>query len=58
MYLYKGVNVIFFIFIMFKILSKLQEFSCGKVKQNLLGEYVFCITLKDSFLGPKFLILP
>ena len=56
MYLYKGVNVIFFI--MFKILSKLQEFLCGKVKQNLLGEYIFCITLKDSFLGPKFLILP
>ena len=45
-------------FIMFKILSKLQELSCGKVKQNLLGEYMFCITLKDSFLGPKFLILP
>ena len=56
MYLYKGVNVIFFI--MFKILSKLQEFLCGKVKQNLLGEYIFCITFKDSFLGPKFLILP
>ena len=30
-------------FIMFKILSKLQELSCGKVKQNLFSEYMFCI---------------
>ena len=43
---------------MFEILSKLQELSRDKVKQNRLGEYMFCITLKDSFLGPKFLILP
>ena len=43
---------------MFEILSKLQELSCGKVKQNRLGEYMFCITLEDSFLGPKLLILP
>ena len=28
----------------------------GKVKQILFGEYMFCITLKGSFLGPKFLI--
>ena len=42
---------------MFKILSKLQNLSCGKVKQNQIGEYMFCITLKGSFLGPKFLIL-
>ena len=44
--------------IMFKILSKLLELVSGKVKQNLFGEYKFCVTLKASFLGPKFLILP
>ena len=41
-----------------KLLSKLQELSCVKVKHNLFVEYMFCITLKDSFVGPKFLILP
>ena len=25
---------------------------------NLFGEYMFCITLKDYFLKPKFLFLP
>ena len=57
MYLYKGVDVNFFI--MFKILlSKFyQELPCGKVKLNLLGEFMFCITLKEIFLGLKFLIL-
>ena len=55
-YMYIGLNINFFI--MFKILSKLQELSCGKVKQNLFGEFMFCVTLKDIFLGPKFLILP
>ena len=43
-------------FVMFKILSKLQELSYIKVKQNLFGEYLFCITVKESFLGSKFLI--
>ena len=42
----------------FKISSKLQELSWGKVFKNLFGECMFCITLKDSLLGPKFLILP
>ena len=55
-YSYKDVNVDFLI--MFKILSKLQELVSGKVKQNLFGEYKFCVTLKASFLSPKFLILP
>ena len=41
MYFYKGVNVNFFI--MFKILSKLQELPCSKIKQNLCGEYMFYI---------------
>ena len=36
----------------FKILSKLQELSWGKVFKNLFGECMFCITLKDSLLGP------
>ena len=44
----KIVNIIFFI--IFRILSKL---SCGKVKQNLFVECMFCITLKDSLLGPR-----
>ena len=35
-YLYKDVNVNFFI--MFKLLSKLQELSCSKVSENLFGE--------------------
>ena len=43
-------------FIMFKMLSKLQELSCGKVKKNLFGEYMFCMILKECFLRPKFLI--
>ena len=55
-YLYKAGNTNFLI--MFKILPKLQKLSWSKVKQNLFGEYMFSITLKDSFLGPKFLVLP
>ena len=50
--MYKSVNINFFITL--KILSKLQELLCEQVKQNLFGEYMFCITLKDSFLEPKF----
>ena len=25
----------------------------GDVKQNLFGKYMFCMTCKDSSLGPK-----
>ena len=45
----KIVNINFFI--IFRILSKL---SCEKVKQNLFLECIFCITLKNSLLGPRF----
>ena len=50
LYLYKGINVNFF-------LSKLLELLCSKVKQNLFGKYVFCLTLADGFVGPKVLTL-
>ena len=30
----------------------------GKVIYNLFGEYIFCLTLKEDFLEPKFLFLP
>ena len=45
-----------FFFIMLKVLSKFQELLCGKGKQNLFGDYMFRVTVKDSCLGPKFLI--
>ena len=38
-----------------KILSKFQESSYEKIKYNLFGKYMFCMTLKDYFLEPKFL---
>ena len=37
--------------IIFRILSKL---SCGKTKQNLFVECMFCITLKENVLGRRF----
>ena len=37
--------------IIFRILSKLL---CGKIKQNLFVECMFCITLKESVLGRRF----
>ena len=55
MYLYKGVDVNFLI--TFKILSRLQELSYRKVNETYLVN-LFCITLSDIFVGPKFLILP
>ena len=55
--MYKSVNINFFI--TFKILSKFQKSSCGKVTQNLFGEYMFnlyfCFNvhkLDDSFTFP------
>ena len=42
----------------FKVLSKFQESSFGKVKKILFGEFMLRITLKDCFLEPMFLYLP
>ena len=36
---------------MFKILSKLQELLCGKVKYNLFGEYMVLHDLQRQFSG-------
>ena len=52
----KSISVNFLI--KFKVLSKYQKTSFGKVKQSLLCKYMFGITLKDCFLEPKFLFLP
>ena len=46
-YLYKSVNINFCL--TFKILSKFQESSTEKFKQNLFGEYMFCVTLDPEF---------
>ena len=39
-------------------IPKLQELSCGQIKQSLVGKYMLCLTLKDGFLESKLLILP
>ena len=53
-YLHKSINVIFWYILTF---IKIWELSCGEIKWNLLGEYMFCITRKNSSLGPKLLFL-
>ena len=35
-----------------------QRLSWEEIKQNLLGEYMFYKTWKDSSLGPQLLFLP
>ena len=50
--MYKNTNNIFFV--IFKILLKFQELSCGKIKWNLFGEYIFCIILKIVFWDLSF----